>query len=176
MVDGIVRSLQGAISVSGAPGVGTSVKVILPCAATSAGVFEEPIPSAALPAHVSEDMLVLIVEDEDALRQAVVRMLRNRRFDVLEAANGSKALSVLRERGEELRAMLLDMTLPGASSDEIIAEAGKAWPHIKIILTSAYSPEMLAARIIAPQVREFIRKPYRLGDLAKTLADACKEG
>jgi DNA-binding NarL/FixJ family response regulator len=68
--------------------------------------------------------------------------------------------------------MLLDMTIPGASSDEVAAEATKVWPDIRVILTSAYSQEMLTHHVSASQIRVFIRKPFLLGDLEQTLRNS----
>ncbi len=62
------------------------------------------------------------------------------------------------------------MTIPGASSREVIAEAGRVRPDVKIVLTSAYSREMTPAPD-APQIHEFIRKPFPLGDLVQLLSD-----
>jgi DNA-binding NtrC family response regulator len=64
------------------------------------------------------------------------------------------------------------MTMPGPSSHEIIAEAVSAKPGIKVILTSAYSEEMIARSIHAPQVHSFIRKPFQFADLLKVLRNS----
>jgi len=69
-------------------------------------------------------------------------------------------------------AVLLDMTIPGAPSREVVAEAARVQPDIRVILTSAYSHEMIAGSIDAPQIRGFVRKPFQLGDLVKTLRNA----
>jgi DNA-binding NtrC family response regulator len=61
------------------------------------------------------------------------------------------------------------MTIPGPSSREVVAEAAKVRPDINVILTSAYSRDMIADAIDALQIRDFIRKPYKFGDLLQTL-------
>jgi DNA-binding NtrC family response regulator len=65
--------------------------------------------------------------------------------------------------------ILLDMTMPGASTDEIVAQAANAKPNIGVILTSAYSQQTLAGAMSHPQIRSFIRKPFQFQDLLKTL-------
>jgi two-component system, cell cycle sensor histidine kinase and response regulator CckA len=65
--------------------------------------------------------------------------------------------------------ILLDMTIPGPSSQEVVAEYTQARPDAKVILTSAYSEEMARTTLSVPQVRGFIRKPFHLADLAKTI-------
>jgi DNA-binding NtrC family response regulator len=108
------------------------------------------------------------VEDEGHLRQPIVKMLRKSGFEVFEAADGTSAIDLLRADGGKIDVILLDMTIPGASSHEIVSEAANARPNIRVILTSAYSQEMIGGAM-SPQIRGFIRKPFQLGDLLKTL-------
>jgi DNA-binding NarL/FixJ family response regulator len=61
------------------------------------------------------------------------------------------------------------MTIPGASSLEVIAEAVKVRPDIRVVLASAYSQEMFFSATSVPQIKRFIRKPFQLADLVKTL-------
>ena len=112
---------------------------------------------------------VLIVEDEDVLRQAVGKMLRKNGFEVFEAADGSSAIDVLRANRGEIDVILLDMTIPGASSREVVEEAANVKPDIRVVLTSAYSQEMFADATNIPQIRSFIRKPFQIGNLLRTL-------
>jgi CheY-like chemotaxis protein len=112
---------------------------------------------------------VLVVEDEEYLRRAVVKMLRKSGFDVLEAADGSSAVNLVRATQVGIDAILLDMTIPGASSREVVTEAANIRPDIRVVLTSAYSQEMIEGPIGAPQIRSFLRKPYRFEELLETL-------
>jgi DNA-binding response OmpR family regulator len=110
---------------------------------------------------------VLIVEDEDPLRKAVAKMLRKKGFEVLEAADGSTAIDLLHANSDRIDAVLLDISLPGRSSQEVVAEASQVRPDLKVILTSAYSEEMVRATISSPLIRRFIRKPFKLDDLLR---------
>jgi len=69
------------------------------------------------------------------------------------ASDGAEAIALLRTRGGDFDAILLDMTLPGISSHQVILEAGRICPDIKIILTTAYSREMAAPAFEARQVK-----------------------
>jgi PAS domain S-box-containing protein len=169
VVHGVVRGFRGAIRVASDPGRGTTFQVLLPCADTTAGTTIEPMSGAGKSACLSQAFTVLVVEDEDTLRRAVVKMLRKMGFEVLEAANGSAAIDLLRANGGKIDVILLDMTIPGASSHEVVAEAAQARTDIKVILTSAYSQEMLTHAVSASQIRGFIRKPFQFGDLVNTL-------
>ncbi len=170
VVHGIVRDLGGAILIASEPDKGARFQVLLPVSKTPAGATSEMIASVASSSF--HGVTLLVVEDEGFLRQAIAKMLRNIGFDVLEAADGSSAIELVRKRGHEIDLILLDMTIPGASSDEIVVEAARARPDVRVILNSAYSREMMAGAMTAPQIRDFIRKPFRFEALVKSLGKA----
>ena len=118
------------------------------------------------------DVVVLVVEDEDPLRSAIVKMLRKSGFEVLEAANGSGAIDLLRANGRKIDVILMDMTIPGASSREVVAEAAQTKPEARVVLTSAYSEDVLTPAMVASQIRGFIRKPFQFKELVQTLRNA----
>jgi PAS domain S-box-containing protein len=169
VVQGIVWSLGGAIHLTSEPDQGTTFQVLLPCAEGTAGASGDAMSEAGKLAVPRQHGRVLVVEDEGQLRQAVVKMLRKTGFEVFEAADGSAAIDLLRTDAGKIDVILLDMTIPGASSHEVIAEAAHGQPNLKVILTSAYSRDTVAATTNTSQIRGFIRKPYRLADLVKTL-------
>ena len=173
VVYGIVRSLGGAIQIASEPGKGTRVHILLPGAEETDGVTIDQAFGADEEARPSQKLTVLVVEDEDPLRQAVVKMLRREGFEVRDASNGSAAIDLLRTHSGKIDLMLLDMTIPGASFGDVVAEAARFRPDIKVIATSAYSQEMLVDKLSAPQICAFIRKPFRLPDLVKRLQEAC---
>jgi CheY-like chemotaxis protein len=108
---------------------------------------------------------VLVVEDENPLRQAASKMLRNAGFSVIEAGDGSAALDEIRDQQSPIDVLFLDITLPGASSLEVFKEARRLRSEIRVVVTSAYS-EDVAAQSLQGRFEGFIRKPYRFGDLA----------
>jgi DNA-binding NtrC family response regulator len=112
------------------------------------------------------------VEDEELCLQAVAKMLRKAGFVVFEAVDGSSAIDVLHADGNKIDLMLLDMTIPGATSSEVVREAVKVRTDIKVILTSAYSQEMIGGATSLPQICSFIRKPFQIRDLVKALENA----
>jgi PAS domain S-box-containing protein len=172
VVQGIVRSLGGAIRLTSEPDKGTTFQILLPCAertvqANILGGNEEKVAPI-------QHGTVLVVEDEDPLRQAIVKMLCKTGFEVFEAADGASAIARLRADGDKVDVMLLDLTIPGASHHEVVAEAAKAKPNIGVILTSAYGPEMTGG-VMSPLQFRFIRKPFQFGDLLDTLRNTLSE-
>jgi PAS domain S-box-containing protein len=172
VVQGIVRALGGTIHIASEPDRGSTFEILLPCAEAGAETGRHAAAVAGEPPRPPADSIVLVVEDEEALREPVVRMLRMKGFEVLEAADGAKAIDLIRVNADRIDVILLDMTIPGASSHEVVAAAAEARPDIKVILTSAYSREMLTPPMTASQIHGFIRKPYQIGDLVQVLRKA----
>ena len=168
VVDGIVRSLGGIIELESESGQGTTVRISLPAAATS-------LP-AALPApsdtqdggRPAEVTTVLLVEDEALLRLATSKMLSKAGIVIIEAADGESALNAIRNPQNRIDVVVLDITVPGASSREIFEEAMRLRPDVRVIVTSAYGEDVAAASLRS-SIRHFLRKPYQLADLAALL-------
>jgi PAS domain S-box-containing protein len=175
VVQRIVQTHSGSIRIKSAPGRGTRFVVLLPATSEVASLDRLAVAPGAEDSPNGAGGTVLIVEDEEGLRMAVSKMLGKRGFLVEQAADGSAALELFRARSSAIDAILLDMTLPGISSREVIAEASRIRPGVKVILTTAYSREMAAPAFVAPQVRGFIRKPYQIGDLVTLLRDVLAE-
>jgi PAS domain S-box-containing protein len=173
VVEGIVRSLGGRIHLTSEVGKGTTFQILIPCADHAAIASSEVISGIEDSSRPSAGATVLVVEDEDSLRQAVGKMLGKAGFEVFEAADGSCAIDLLHSNGEKIDVLFLDLTIPGASSREVVAEAVRARPDIRVVLTSAYDEEMIPGALDVPQVRTFVRKPFQIVDVVKTLLKAC---
>jgi CheY-like chemotaxis protein len=120
---------------------------------------------------------VLVVEDEEPLRLSVSKILRRNGFSVIETADGSAAIEYLQAgKTPDIHVILLDLTLPGASSLEVIEAARQARKDVKVVLMSAYSLEMAPLLVSAPELSGFIRKPFELVDLIQVLRDVVSKG
>ena len=172
VVHGVVRSLQGAIRVSSELGKGSTFQILLPSASEPACRASDQDGTVNKAPHPSPGSTVLIVEDEASLRLAVSKILSKSGFTVFEAGDGSKAVELLRSRAAEIDLLFLDMTIPGTPSHEVMAEAIQARPDMKVILTSAYSEEMVKETLADPQVDGFVRKPFRLSTVEGAVRNA----
>src|SRR5262249_1694032 len=141
IVDGIVRSLGGTLWLESEPDQGTTIRICLP---STDEVRELPSATNPEPPAVpprSATPTVLLVEDEDSLRSAVSKMLGKAGFSVIEAADGTTALFIVRSGHRPVDFLVLDITIPGASSTEVFREATRLRPSAPVIVTSAYSQD-----------------------------------
>jgi CheY-like chemotaxis protein len=164
IVFGIVRAHKGWLVVKSQPGKGTSFQVYFP-ASQEAAAKAEPIPDSAL---LGGSETVLVAEDEDALREMVVQVLRLQGYTVLEAASGPHALDVWEQAGRSVDLLLTDMVMPGGMMGSELAERLMGLsPRLKVIYTSGYSPGMAGRDISLLEDRNFLPKPYSVGKLAQ---------
>ena len=164
VVQGIARNHNAAISVVSEPGRGTAFQISFAGATGQAPPPQRHQFSAS--ARPRKARTVLVVEDEELLRQAVSKALARRGITVLDAADGSAAMDLLHTRIGEMDAVFLDMTLPGATSRQIVEEVHRLRPGLEVILTSAYPQEAAEKAFAGLGIERFIRKPYHLADLA----------
>jgi two-component system cell cycle sensor histidine kinase/response regulator CckA len=169
VVQGIVRAHGGAVQVASAPGKGAAFQVWLPCASKTASAVLDAMTSVEMEQSKSWRGTILVVEDEEILRRAVSKALRRRGLSVMEARDGSVAMSLLRAHADDIDFILLDFTLPGRSSRDVFEEARRIGPDLKIILTSAYGRGTVDASFSGLRVEYFIRKPFQLADLMNLL-------
>jgi two-component system cell cycle sensor histidine kinase/response regulator CckA len=157
-VDGIVRSLNGQISVDSAPGQGTRIQIVLPIADTQV-VSHGPV--AADPTRAAARGAILVVDDEPQIRKMAAAILRKADIDVLEASTGKEAIAILAERGSDVRAVLLDLAMPELTGDQALPALFKLRPDIHVIVSSGYSDaEVKRYFRDHVNVRSFLPKPY----------------
>jgi two-component system, cell cycle sensor histidine kinase and response regulator CckA len=172
VVQGIIRAHGGTIAVRSAPGRGATFQVLLPCTSKSALETQRAIVSSGAEESNALAGTILVVEDEEFLRLAVSKLLRQKGCSVMEASDGSVAINLIRTHKDDIDMILLDVTIPGRSSREVFEEAQRMRPDLKIILTSAYGKETVDASYAGLRVEHFIRKPFHLDDLVVFLQGA----
>src|SRR3954452_8564813 len=108
---------------------------------------------------------ILLVEDEELLRSAISTMLRHNNYSVLEAADGTIAVELLQKFPEKIDLVLLDATLPGLSSRQVLEAARRVRAGMPVIVTSALDTGRVDAFFSGLNCDHFIQKPYRLATL-----------
>ncbi len=170
VVKAIVATYGGSVNLTSTPGQGTRFEILFPSAPEVARLNRTgPAPVETGPRMTGK---VLLVEDEEGLRVATAKMLRKHGLSIIEASDGWAAIELIHKREQEIDLIFLDMTIPGASSTEVFAEAQRIRPETKIVLTTAYSREAAAPSFDAPQLKGFIRKPYQFAELMQLLREA----
>jgi len=111
---------------------------------------------------------VLVAEDEEALRQVVVQVLKLHGYTVLEAASGRDALEIWERADRPVDLLLTDMVMPGGVMGSELAERlTRQCPSLKVIYTSGYSPGMAGKDASLLEGRNFLPKPYSITQLAR---------
>jgi PAS domain S-box-containing protein len=163
-VFGIVRQHQGWLEVESKPNQGTTFRICFPASRQAAQKTELVVDTALRSGHET----ILVAEDEDALREMVVQVLKIQGYTVLEATSGRHALEVWEQANRPVDLLLTDMVMPGGIMGSDLAERlSSQSPRLKVIYTSGYSPGM-AGRDASPlEARNFLPKPYSIGKLAQ---------
>jgi CheY-like chemotaxis protein len=153
VVQGVVRAHKGVIELISELGKGTTFRIFWPIAgkAPDRSSFISP-PIGPVP-KTGIQGTVLVVEDEDALRSALEKMLRKEGLAVIAVGDGTAAVEILAHDPGKIDLIPLDMTIHGKPSNTVIREAGKLRPNARLILTSAYGPEVAGPSADAPKSR-----------------------
>jgi len=169
-VQGIIRDHSGTLRVSSTPGNGSCFEVLLPCTTESAAV-----PAIAFSNGTERRVVgkVLVVDDEDELRTSIARLLRSRGYSVTEASDGLTGIAIFAEDPDAIDTVLLDLTLPGSSGPEVLQELRRLRPDIRVIIATAYSRDTVSKELGGTQRWEYLRKPYRISELAELLGTEC---
>ena len=159
----IVQSHNGFIVLTSDVGVGTTFRVYLPAAGTEAAADE----AAAEPAGpiLGSGELVLVVDDEPAIRTVAERMLQRFGYRVATASHGGEALEVYAARGDEVAVVLTDMAMPVMDGPALISALRGIDPGVRIVGTSGlHRPDSAA-----PAPDQFVPKPYDARTILKVL-------
>ena len=171
MVYGIVKQSGGSIWMYSEPGRGTTLKIYLPRA--DAVVAEETVIAPARNGHGGNEK-ILLVEDEDSVRQVASRILRRNGYTVVEARNGTEALREFSEGGHEFDLIITDIVMPEMGGLELAQRIREWTPNSRILFTSGYTEDAVMRRSFLEPGAEFIEKPFtpaRLAERARQVLD-----
>jgi two-component system, cell cycle sensor histidine kinase and response regulator CckA len=167
-VYGIVKQSGGYVWVESAPDTGTTVTVCLPQvraeAAAPGDLIAEDLPLECRPGTV------LVVEDEDGVRDLVHRVLQEQGHQVLDASDRDRAASMLKEFGAELDLVLSDIVVPGVGAGELDRRVRQLRPDLPVIYMSGYSRDEMVERGLVDPNRPFLQKPFTGEELSELCA------
>ncbi len=165
----IVRSHGGFLKVYSQPGQGTQFTLCLPSSALD-GAPEQSEPSLEILAGQSQ--LILLVEDEPALRLLTQQTLERYGYRVITAADGAEALAIFTLRRSEIALVLTDIMMPVMDGPTVIPVLQRLQPGLPIIASSGLSSAAQEAQLARLKVRYFLPKPYTASSLLGTLQEA----
>ena len=165
-VYGIVKQSEGYVWVYSEPGRGSTFRVYLPCTSEQAAATEEP---ASVPLTAAAGERILVVEDDEPVRQIARRALEEAGYEVLVAESGHDALELVQEAGRPVRLALIDLVLPGMSGPELALEMATRAPGTRVIFTSGYPDGEIRRRGLLAAAATFIQKPFTPEALVRTV-------
>ena len=172
VVHGIVKQSGGHVSVDSFPGVGTTFKIYLPALEGSAAGASAGVPAPPPQGHGE---VILVVEDEEAVRTLTVLMLETLGYRVLEAANGQEALRLVTGSREAVELLLTDVVMPGLSGRELAEALRRRHPDLKVLFQSGYTGEVVARHGLLQADVALLQKPLTLDALAKKVREVLGE-
>jgi len=171
MVYGFVKQSGGHIKIYSEEGHGTTVRLYLPRSVEKSAVAAAPAPAERLP-RGSE--IVLVVEDDELVRNYVVAQVRSLGYRTLAADGAGQALDILRS-DTEIDVLFTDVIMPGLmNGPRLVAEALKLRPQLGVLYTSGYTENAIVHHGRLDPGVLLLAKPYRKADLARMLRQALK--
>jgi PAS domain S-box-containing protein len=165
-VYGIVKQSGGSIWVYSEPGQGTTFKIYFPR-------VEEGVVSKKKAKKVMESVrgteTVLVVEDEYTVRSMISLVLKDNGYTILEASNGTEALSIFHQHKDQINLLLTDAIMPGMNGRELAEQITATNPTIKVLYASGYTDDIIVHHGILEEGINFLQKPFAPSLLLSTV-------
>lgn len=161
---GIIKDHGGAINVYSEEGVGTVFHVYLPVAEIAlAGKIEEE-------AAVTGTGRILLVDDEQFIRETAKTLLESIGYSVVTASDGQEAVEIFKQGPDQVDLVILDMIMPVMGGRETLSRLREIRPELKVLVSSGFSKESEKPDFERQGISGFIRKPFRLAELSRQVA------
>jgi CheY-like chemotaxis protein len=166
---GIVRGHRGTLKVESAPGGGTTFRMLLPVALGAIRI--QPQTPVAADAWRGSGLL-LVVDDEESVRQVTARAVRSMGFEPIVAVDGQDGVEQFSERHGDLVLVLMDLTMPRLNGEAAAARMREIDPDVPIVLMSGFDESEMAVRFRAAGVAGFVQKPFEIRGLRDAIRAA----
>ncbi len=162
---GIIRAHKGGLYVASSVGNGTTFVILFP--ATTEGLALPMAPDTPPPPLASE--LVLVIDDEEIVRDAMADVLSEEGLQVLKAADGPAGIQLFRKNVQKIKLVLLDLSMPGMSGEQVLYELRAIEPEVPILLVSGYSEHEIMDGFVNKGLAGFIQKPFTIASLLQQI-------
>ncbi len=171
-VYGIIKQTGGFIQVESPPGQGAVFRIFLPRhQPTAAEMSVARGDERGASPDLTGQGIVLLVEDEDAVRAFATRALRNKGYTVIEASSGEQALALPREQLDRVEVLVSDVVMPNMDGPTLAEHLRQRRPDLKILFISGYAEDALRKSVARADNVSFLPKPFSLSQLAGKLKD-----
>jgi CheY-like chemotaxis protein len=167
-VYGIVKQSGGYIFADSAVGRGTTFRIYLP---KVEGAEETCGKTLAAPADLRGWETVLLVEDEESVRQLVRETLEQRGYHVIEAKGGEEALEAAADSAKTIHLLITDLVMPGISGKDLATQLLASRPETRVLFLSGYTEDALVPEGALDSGKAFLQKPFTLQHLARKVRE-----
>ena len=169
IVSKVIREHGGFIEFDSRPDYGTKFSIYIPAAVDE--TWKNTPAEQINKENTGKKKKVLIVDDEDIIREFVKGILMDEGAYVIEANNGKEAIDMFKEHQKNIDLVILDMIMPGIKGDEVLREIRRIRPDIKVIVSSGFMSEEQKSNLEEYSVDGYLDKPYRDKDVIRTIFD-----
>jgi two-component system, cell cycle sensor histidine kinase and response regulator CckA len=166
-VYGIVKQSEGDIWVTSEVGRGTTFRILLPCADAAKREASQPVRAPAGGGTES----ILLVEDDDSLRELLASVLRRHGYDVTVCENTAVALERLRAKGGRVDLLITDVVMPNGTGPELAKQVRREYPRVRIMFMSGYAEHAALSSDAFNSDTPFLQKPFTPSVLAKKIRE-----
>ncbi|MBC8204275.1 PAS domain S-box protein [bacterium] len=168
---GIIRGHKGLVKIYSEIGKGTTIKILFPVKSDSMSKIISSQKDTTDDDSWKGYGEVLLVDDEEGVRTIGKKILERLEFKVLTARDGKEAVKIYREKPDDIRCVLLDMTMPHMDGEEAFRELRRIRKDVKVILSSGYNEQGATQRFLGKGLAGFIQKPYTVDNVRIKLAE-----
>jgi hypothetical protein len=166
-VYGIVKQSGGHVEVESTVNVGTTFRVYLPRVEEAPQTQSDKATAPAL----RGTEIVLLVEDEDAVRQVTKLILERYGYTVLEASDGPEGVEISRNYKGTIHLVLTDLMMPNLSGQQLVNAVAASRPSIRVLFMSGYTDDVLVHQGVESSTADFLHKPFTPEALAKKVRE-----
>jgi CheY-like chemotaxis protein len=168
MVYGIVKNHNGFISCTSDPGEGTTFKIYLPTLEREVQVVDEKESRAPI---MRGSETILLVDDEELIRDLVVQVLGESGYTVITASDGKSGVELYGKQQAQIDLVILDLIMPEMGGRECLEELLKIDPQARVLIASGYALDGPAIEAIKTGARGHISKPYDIKEMLRVIRD-----